>query len=101
MPRLFPAARLSSAEARLVTRMLAGIGEQLLTEYYILKVPAVRELELDEEQMAEWLAVMFHRALFLENPPPARLRHAARLAEMRRGPQAAAAEARDREVKRP
>jgi AcrR family transcriptional regulator len=101
MPRLFPAARLSSAEARLVTRMLAGIGEQLLTEYYILKVPAVRELELDEEQMAEWLAVMFHRALFLENPPPARLRHAAKLAEMRRGRQAAVAEARDREVKRP
>jgi hypothetical protein len=62
----------------------AGIGEHVLAEYYILRVPALRELELDEEQMAEWVTVMFHRALFLENPPPARLRHAAKLAEMRR-----------------
>jgi hypothetical protein len=68
----------------LVTRILAGIGEHVLAEYYILKVPALRELELDEEQMAEWVTVMFHRALFLENPPAARLRHAAKLAGMRR-----------------
>lgn len=84
MPRLFPSAGLSDAEARLVTRILAGIGEHVLAEYYILKVPALRELDLDEEQMAEWITVMFHRALFLENPPPARLRHAVKLAEMRR-----------------
>ena len=84
MPRLFPAAGLGDTEARLVTRILASIGEHLLTEYYIVKSPAVREIELDEEQMAEWVTVMFHRALFLENPPPARLRHAAKLAEMRR-----------------
>ena len=84
MPRLFPSAGFGDGEARLVTRILAGIGEHVLAEYYILKVPALRELELDEDQMAEWVTVMFHRALFLENPPAARLRHAAKLAGMRR-----------------
>lgn len=84
MPRLFPDAGFGDAEARLVTRILAGIGEHVLTEYYILKVASLRELDLDEDEMAEWITVMFHRALFLENPPPARLRHAAKLAGMRR-----------------
>ena len=33
---------------------------------------ALRALELDEEEMTEWISVMFYRALFLENPPPER-----------------------------
>jgi AcrR family transcriptional regulator len=91
LPRLFPAAEFGAAEARLVTTLLAGIGEHLLSEYYIARAPALRELELDEEQMAEWITVMFHRALFLENPPAARLAHAGKLANMRRVPRAARA----------
>jgi hypothetical protein len=97
LPRLFPAAEFSAAEARLVTTLLAGIGEHLLSEYYIARVPALRELELDEEQMAEWVTVMFHRALFLENPPAGRLRHAGKLAGMRRVPKGARAVEADAE----
>lgn len=84
LPRLLPAARLSAQEARLVTMLLAGIGEHVLSEYYIVRSPALRELDLDEEAMTEWITVMFYRGLFLENPPPERLRHAARVAGMRR-----------------
>jgi AcrR family transcriptional regulator len=91
LPRLFPGADLGPAEARLVTTLLAGIGEHVLSEYYIARAPALRELDLDEEQMAEWVTVMFHRALFLENPPVARLSHAGKLAGMRRVPRAARA----------
>jgi AcrR family transcriptional regulator len=83
MPRLFPAAALVDAEARLVTTMLAGIGEHVLSEYYIVKAPQLRELAMSEEQMAEWITVMFHRALFLENPREERLRHAVKVLDMR------------------
>jgi AcrR family transcriptional regulator len=91
LPRLFPGADFTAAEARLVTTLLAGIGEHLLAEYYIARVPSLRELALDEDQMAEWVTVMFHRALFLENPPAARLRHAGKLTGMKRVPRGARA----------
>lgn len=82
MPRLFPDAKLSGAQAHLVTTMLGGIGEHLLSEYYIVRAPALREMELDEAEMTEWISVMFYRALFLENPPPERLKHAALVAQL-------------------
>ena len=84
LPRLFPQARLSGAQAHLVTTMLAGMGEHLLSEYYIVRAPALRELELGEDEMTEWISVMFYRALFLENPPPERLQHATLVAHLRR-----------------
>ena len=84
LPRLFPDAGLSGAQAHLVTTMLAGMGEHLLSEYYIVRAPALREMELDEEEMTEWISVMFYRALFLENPPAERLKHAALVAHLRR-----------------
>lgn len=87
LPRLFPEARLSGAQAHLVTTMLAGMGEHLLSEYYIVRTPALREMELGEEEMTEWISVMFYRALFLENPSPERLKHAALVAHLRRGAQ--------------
>ena len=87
LPRMFPQARLSGAQAALVTTMLGGIGEHVLSEYYIVRAPALRALELDEEEMTEWISVMFYRALFLENPPPERLRHAALVAHLWRGVQ--------------
>ena len=90
LPRLFPQAELGTAQARLLTTLLAGIGEHVLTEYYIVRAPALRDLVLNEEQMAEWISAMFHRALFLQNPPASRLGHAATLLEVsaRRGARA-------------
>ncbi|HNC69850.1 MAG TPA: hypothetical protein PKZ77_05130, partial [Pseudomonadales bacterium] len=46
--------------------------------------PQLRALELGEEEMTEWISVMFYRALFLENPPRERLRHALVVEEIRR-----------------
>lgn len=85
LPRLFPQARLDAGQAQLLTAMLAGIGEHVLAEYYIARAPQLRALELGEEEMAEWVSVMFYRALFLENPPRERLRHAAVVGLIRRG----------------
>jgi AcrR family transcriptional regulator len=86
MPRLFPDAQFAAGQTQMVTTMLAGIGEQLLSEYYIARTSELRSMELDEEEIAEWITVMFYRALFLENPPLERLRYATKLTHMRRTP---------------
>jgi len=95
LPRLFPAAALSTAQAQLVTTLLAGIGEHLLSEYYIVRTPELRALELDAEALTEWISVMFYRALFLENPPAGRLKHAAQVEHLRRHAADAAAAGKD------
>ncbi len=84
LPRLFPEAGLDADRARLLITLLAGMGERLLAEYYIVQVPQLRALALGEEEMTEWITVMFYRALFLENPPNERLQHATVLERIRR-----------------
>ena len=51
-------------------------------------------LALGEEEMSEWITVMFYRALFLENPPLERLQFAAQVADLRRPPAVSALAAR-------
>ncbi len=84
MPKLFPQAQLSPVEARAVVYALGGVGESLLRDYYIAKTPELRALDLSQDEMAEWLAVMFYRGLFLENPAPEKLHYAGKIAQLRR-----------------
>ena len=84
MPRMFPEAKLTAAEALLLAYALGGISEVALRERYILRNPIFRDLNLSPEEMADWLAALFYRALFAANPPPGRLRHAERLRAIRR-----------------
>ena len=79
LPRLFPEANLSAAEALLLAYALGGISEVALRERYIRRNPALRELALSPEEMTAWLAGLFYRALFAANPPEGSLRHATRL----------------------
>jgi AcrR family transcriptional regulator len=88
MPRLFPQAGLTPAESLLIAYALGGISEAALRERYILRNPAFRDLKLTPEEMADWLAVLFYRALFATNPPPGRLPRAARLLAVK-GPEPA------------
>ncbi|MGD9598398.1 MAG: TetR/AcrR family transcriptional regulator [Steroidobacteraceae bacterium] len=69
LPRLFPQAALTPAEALLLAYALGGISEAALRERYLLRNPALRDLPLTPEDMADWLAVLFYRALFAANPP--------------------------------
>lgn len=80
LPRLFAGNELTDGERWLTVYALGDIGEGLLREYYIERSPEVRAFELSEAEMAEWLAVIFYRGLFLANPPRERLQHAARSA---------------------
>ena len=79
MPRMFPEAKLTPAEALLLAYALGGISEVALRERYILRNPALRDLDLSPEEMADWLAVLFYRALFAVNPPRDGLCRAGRL----------------------
>lgn len=79
IPRLHPQAALTPAEALLIAYALGGISEAALRERYILRNPALRDLALSPEDMADWLAVLFYRALFAANPPASPPHQAARL----------------------
>lgn len=84
IPRLFPQAALSEHQALIVVYTLAGMGETVLRDYYVNREPALVERELAHEEMAELISVMFYRGLFLENPPPEKLRYTANLQNMRK-----------------
>jgi AcrR family transcriptional regulator len=79
LPRLFPEAELAPGEALLIAYALAGIGEAALRERYILRNPALRDLKLSPEEFADWLSVLFYRALFAANPPDGSVRGAGKL----------------------
>jgi len=82
MPRLFPDVRFSEHQALLVVYSLAGIGEGLLREYFINQSKTLRAADLTVEQFAELLAIMFYRALFLQNPDDKQLEYTRNLTAM-------------------
>jgi AcrR family transcriptional regulator len=84
MPKLFPDANMSEHQAMMVVYALAGTGETILRDYYINHEPVLRDKDLNVEEMAELITVMFYRGLFLENPPVDKLRYTANLGEMRK-----------------
>jgi AcrR family transcriptional regulator len=66
--RQFPKVLRSNAEYLSLAYALAGMVDNFLYEYYVLANPALREAHPTEEDVAEFLTVMWHRALYLENP---------------------------------
>lgn len=85
MPRLFPDAAIDRQQALMVVYALAGMGETLLRDYYVVRDPTLVQGDLSVDDMAELLTVMFYRGLFLQHPPPERLRYARNLQSMIRG----------------
>ncbi|MFK8049793.1 MAG: TetR/AcrR family transcriptional regulator [Halioglobus sp.] len=69
MPRLFPDAAMTEHQAMMVVYTLAGSGETILRDYYINRDTVLVEQEVDLEEMAELITVVFYRGLFLQNPP--------------------------------
>lgn len=67
--RQFPNALQSNAEYLSLAYALAGMVDNFLHEYYVLGNPALREAHPTEDDVAEFLTAMWHRALYLEDPP--------------------------------
>jgi AcrR family transcriptional regulator len=84
MPRMFPDTRFKKHQALMVVYALAGIGEGLMREYFINQSGTLRAADLSEEEFAELLTTMFHRALFLEHPDPKQLKYTRNLTGMAR-----------------
>ena len=83
-PYVFPESELSAEEARLVVYGLSGIGQDLLREIYIERNADLLALDLSEEELAEWLAVLQYRGLFACNPPVEQLHFASRILNIKR-----------------
>lgn len=79
IPRIFPNSELGAAQAEMVVYALGSIGDGMLREYYIDRSESLRQLNLSEEEMAEWLAAIFYRGLFGANPPAEKLHHAQKI----------------------
>lgn len=84
MPRLFPEADMTEHQAMMVVYTLAGSGETILRDYYINREQVLVEQEVGQEEMAELIAVIFYRGLFLENPPPEKLAYTRNLQLMKK-----------------
>lgn len=82
MPKLFPDAGLSDHQALMIVYTLAGSSEAVLRDYYINPHPALVRERLTPDAMAELLAVMFYRGLFLKNPPAEHLHYTAALQQV-------------------
>jgi hypothetical protein len=66
--RQFPKAFTSKADYLSLAYALGGMVDNFLYEYYVLGNPALREAHPTEESVTEFLTVMWHRALYLQNP---------------------------------
>jgi len=82
LPKIFPESGMTQEESLLMVSALSGMSESILREYYITRDPALRQCELSNEEMAEFLAMMLYRGLFLTNPPAEKLRFADKLAKV-------------------
>lgn len=83
--RQFPNALQSNAEYLSLAYALAGMVDNFLHEYYVLGNPALREAHPTEDDVAEFLTAMWHRALYLEDPPRDRARSDRGLQRIRAG----------------
>jgi AcrR family transcriptional regulator len=77
--RQFPKAFSSNAQYLSLAYALAGMVDNFLYEYYVLANPALIEAHPSEEDVAEFLAAMWHRALYLQNPSTESLKSNRRL----------------------
>ena len=68
LPAMFPRAELSTAEAFLIVKSLGGTTESLLRDYYVTRNSVLRKARLSRTQMAELVATLFYRGLFLKDP---------------------------------
>jgi AcrR family transcriptional regulator len=84
MPGLFPDAELNEHQALMVIYTLASSSEVVLRDYYINHDPSLNAEQLEVEDIAELLSVIFYRGLFLQNPPIEKLRYTKNLRNMSR-----------------
>lgn len=69
MQRQFPNAFANRQSYVAMAYALAGTADSLLYEYYVLKNPDLRAAHPEDEDLARFLTTLWHRTLYLKNPP--------------------------------
>lgn len=67
--RQFPQAFANLQGYVAIAYALAGAADNLLYEYYVLKNPDLRAAHPEDEDVAKFLTTLWHRTLYLKNPP--------------------------------
>lgn len=68
LSKMFPESELTDEESLILVCSLAGMSETILREYYITRDSTLRECQFTNDEMAEFLTVMFYRGLLLKSP---------------------------------
>jgi AcrR family transcriptional regulator len=68
--RQFPGAFGSEADFLALAYALAGTVDNYLYEYFVIENEALRQVHPTQDALARFLTTIWHRALYLENPPP-------------------------------
>ncbi len=84
MPRIFPQGGMTDAHNELVVSALGSIGEGFLRDYFINRNDASSRFEYSEAELSEWLATLFYRGLFGNDPPVERLRYSTAVTSLHR-----------------
>lgn len=73
LERQFPDGRLSEGFSRILAYALGAMVDGLVNEIYLHRNPDARKLMKTPRDVAEVLAAIWYRALYLENPPASAL----------------------------
>ena len=74
--------RAGRSELMMLAHALSGLAQASLFECYVWENSALRDWDLDYEQTAEWLSLLFYRTLTGRDPAPGVLRFRERLAAL-------------------
>lgn len=73
LPRMFPDSELKEDDWFLILNALGGVGDNLLRGYFIQKDKRLVKTKRSNQELAEIIATLFYRGLFLQNPPEEKL----------------------------
>ncbi len=77
-----PDAGLTDGEALATAYAISGLVEKFLFEYYVERNPALRPVFKDTDEVARFLAILWYRAIYLQNPDPSDLGPHAKFARL-------------------
>lgn len=83
IPNMFPECNFSKDDCLLILNALGGVGDNLLRGYYLLKHPMLVKTKRSKEELAEIIATLFYRGLFLQNPPAEKLKFMSDIVHMK------------------
>lgn len=62
------AGEVARAQRRMRILALGGMSTAVLQDYYVWKTPMLLECQLERQEMADWLSIIFHRMLTGRDP---------------------------------